>query len=88
MENTGPNKYPVEFKPNFYRSYVIYTFVLFASTQTDHSFGEYIFLNTGTYISTCSMRKLVHSHFLVSKFVAEMTNLLLVFTENQNLVEL
>ena len=34
------------------------------------------------------MRKLVHSHFLICKFVAKMTNLSLAFPENQSLVEL
>ena len=41
-EENWLNKCPIEFKPNFYRRYVHDSFVLFESSESAHSFREYM----------------------------------------------
>ena len=41
-EENWLNKCPIEFKPNFYRRYVDDIFVLFESSESAHSFREYM----------------------------------------------
>lgn len=87
MKQTGQKKRSIEFKPILYRIYVDGILVFFESSESTHSFREYMFSKHQNINFSNKHDELAQLRFQKSKFVLKAVILSLVFTESQYLVE-
>ena len=86
-EDNWLDKCPVEFKPTFYRRYVLIFSYFLNHRNLPPRLANICPLNTRKQISALNVKILTHFCFQMLKVIIKMVNLSIAFTESQQLVE-